>query len=49
MHEIIISKEQARQFALSIFDVFIQDIKAQEAKEQEVTGQQGGVEGRAAI
>ena len=37
MKEIIISRHQAEQFALDIFDVLIQDIKAQEAKEQKTT------------
>jgi len=35
MTEFTISTDQARQFALDIFDVLIQDIKAQEAKEHE--------------
>ena len=55
MKAIVLSKDQARQFALDIFDVLIQDIKARKEKQAESTNnndsgtnQQGREEGRAA-
>ena len=33
MQEIIISKEQARQFAYDLYDIIVQDIKELEIKE----------------
>jgi len=35
MYDILISKEQARQFAFDCFDVIIRDIKNMEEKELE--------------
>lgn len=42
MYKIQISQAQAREFALSIFDVLIRDIKEQEEKEPAETAKAEG-------